>query len=68
MPYIPAHIRRYVYAIALAAIPLLVAFGIIEDSQAPLWIAFIGAVIAPSLALANVTPDPDGDETQESAE
>jgi hypothetical protein len=25
-------------------------------------------VIAPSLALANVTPDPDGDETQESAE
>jgi hypothetical protein len=68
MPYIPAHIRRYIYAVALAAIPLLVAFGIIEDSQAPLWVALAGAVIAPSLALANVTPDPDGDETQESAE
>ena len=67
MPYIPAHIRRYVYAIALAAIPLLVAFGIIEESQAPLWVAFVGAVIAPTLALANIS-EPDGDETQEAAE
>jgi predicted exporter len=68
MPHIPAHIRRWVYGIALAGIPLLVAFGIIEESQAPLWVAFIGAVVAPGLALANISPEPAGDETQEAGE
>jgi hypothetical protein len=60
MPHVPAHIRRWVYGVAIAAIPLLVAFGIIEESQAPLWVALVAAVIAPGLALANVTPDDDG--------
>jgi len=67
MPHIPATTRRWIYGVALAGIPLLVAFGIIEESQAPLWVAFAGAVIAPSLALANIT-EPAGDETQEAAE
>jgi len=67
MPHIPAPTRRCIYGVALAGIPLLVAFGIIEESQAPLWVAFEGAVIAPTLALANIS-EPDGDETQEAAE
>ena len=67
MPHIPATTRRWIYTVALAGIPLLVAFGIIEESQAPLWVAFAGAVIAPSLALANIS-EPAGDETQEAAE
>ena len=67
MPNLPASTRRWIYTVALAGIPLLVAFGIIEESQAPLWIAFAGAVIAPSLALANIS-EPAGDETQEAAE
>jgi hypothetical protein len=62
MPHIPAHTRKWIYGVALAAVPLLVALGILEDSIAPLVIALVGAVIAPSLALANVTPDTDDDE------
>lgn len=57
MPHIPMEIRRWIYGVALAGIPLLVAFGIVEESQAPLWIAFVAAVIAPGLALANMSPD-----------
>jgi hypothetical protein len=58
MPHIPMEIRRWIYGIALAAVPLLVALGILENEIAPLIIALVGAVIAPGLALANMTPDP----------
>jgi hypothetical protein len=68
MPHIPTATRRWIYGVALAGIPLLVAFGIIEESQAPLWVAFVAAVVAPGLALANITPEPAGDETQEAGE
>ena len=57
MPHIPMDVRRYIYGVSLAAIPLLVAFGIIEEQIAPLVIALVGAVVAPGLALANMTPD-----------
>ena len=57
MPHIPMNVRRYIYGVSLAAIPLLVALGIIEEQIAPLVIALVGAVVAPSLALANMTPD-----------
>jgi hypothetical protein len=59
MPHIPAHTRRWIYGICLAAVPLLVALGILEEQIAPLVIALVGAVIAPSLALANVSNDED---------
>lgn len=54
---IPMNVRRYIYGVSLAAIPLLVALGILEDEIAPLVIALIGAIIAPGLALANLSPD-----------
>lgn len=57
MPHIPMEIRRWIYGVSLAVIPLLVALGILEDEIAPLVIALVGAVIAPGLALANMTPD-----------
>jgi hypothetical protein len=56
MPHIPAHTRRWIYGVCLAAVPLLVALGILENEIAPLVIALVGAVIAPGLALANITP------------
>jgi hypothetical protein len=59
-------VRKWVYGVALAAIPLLVAFGIIEESQAPLWIALVGAVVAPGLALANLSPASDVSNNDES--
>jgi hypothetical protein len=49
--------RRYIYGICLAAVPLLVALGILENEIAPLVIALVGAVVAPGLALANMSPD-----------
>lgn len=48
--------RKWIYAICLAAVPLLVLYGVIDEASAPLWVALIGAVVAPSLALANLTP------------
>ncbi len=57
MPHIPMDVRRWIYGVSLAAVPLLVALGILEDAIAPLVIALIGAVIAPGLALANMSPD-----------
>jgi hypothetical protein len=65
--HLSAETRRWIYAIALAVVPLLVAYGVLEESAAPLWIALIGAVVAPALALNNITPDAPGDEWQESA-
>jgi hypothetical protein len=57
MPHISMDVRRWIYGVSLAAIPLLVALGIIEDAIAPLIIALVGAIIAPGLALANISPD-----------
>lgn len=57
MPHIPMNVRRYIYGVSLAAIPLLVALGIVEEQIAPLVIALVGAVVAPGLALANLSPD-----------
>lgn len=48
--------RKYTYIVCMALIPLLVGYGIIDESAAPLWVALIGAIVAPSLALANLTP------------
>lgn len=50
--------RKWVYGVCLAVVPLLVAYGVIDGEAAPLWIAVIAALVAPSLALANLTPDP----------
>lgn len=52
-------VRKALYGICLAAVPLLVFYGVISEDAAPLWIAMIGAVLAPSLALANLTPKDD---------
>lgn len=50
--------RKYTYIVCMALIPLLVGYGIIDESAAPLWVALVGAIVAPSLALANLTPYP----------
>jgi len=49
--------RKYIYIVSLAAIPLLVFYGVISEDAAPLWIAFAGAVIAPVMALSHLTPE-----------
>lgn len=56
--------RKWAYGVLLAAIPLLVAYGVVEEAAAPLWIAFAGAFVAPTLALTHLTPV-DGGPVQE---
>jgi hypothetical protein len=52
--------RKWVYTISLALIPLLVFYGVISEDAAPLWLALIGAVIAPVMALTHMTPVDNG--------
>lgn len=54
--------RKWVYTVSLALIPLLVFYGVISEDSAPLWIALIGAVVAPVMALTHMTPVDDGPE------
>lgn len=49
---IPPSVRSWLYGIATAIIPLLSAYGIISEQNAPLWIALAGALLATSTALA----------------
>lgn len=46
--------RRYIYGIAIAALPLAVGSGIVSGEDAPLWAALIGSALVPGLAAANV--------------
>ena len=56
MKFTPAQ-RRWVYTIALAVLPLLIAYGVLAEEQAPLWAALVGAVLVPDLARRNVSED-----------
>jgi hypothetical protein len=51
--------RKWLYGISLTAIPLLVAYGVVSEESAPLWVALVGSVLAPSLALSHLTPEED---------
>jgi hypothetical protein len=49
-------VRKWLSGVSLTVVPLLVAYGIIEQDAAPLWIALVGSVLAPSLALSHLAP------------
>ena len=68
MPAIPANYRRWLYAVGIAAVPVLVAFGWLEDSIAPAVIGLVYAVFMGGLAASNVTPDVTSPEPQDGAE
>lgn len=62
--YLTPSRRRWIYGIAIAALPLLIAYGVLDDSTAAVWAAVLGAVLVPGLALGHVTDnqdDEDGD-------
>lgn len=50
MKHLTPTVRRWVYGIALALLPVLVYHGLVEPEASPLWLAFV-------LALLNVTDD-----------
>ncbi len=54
-------VRRWVYGIALAAMPLAVLYGIVSEAAAPLWVTLAGAVLVPGLAIANTPKSNDAE-------
>lgn len=47
--------RAWIYRVSLAVIPLLIAFGVVQDADAALWAALAGAVLNTGLASANTS-------------
>jgi len=62
MPHIPANVRKWIYTVCLALIPLAVAYGWLEDEMAPLWVALLAAILSPGLALMNMKADPTAED------
>lgn len=56
---LPASVRRQFYPIALAVSALAVAYGLVSEEQAALWVALVAAFLGNGLATAN-RPDPHG--------
>ena len=59
--FLPADVRRWVYGVAIVAMPLLVFYGVVSESAAPLWVAAVGGILVPGLAVANVPSKVKGD-------
>ena len=57
--------RKWLYGISLTVIPLLVAYGVINEDAAPLWVALVGSFLAPTLALTHLSPVESGDVPEE---
>lgn len=50
--------RRWLYTIAIAVVPLLTIYGVIQAEHGALWLGIVGAVLsvgAPLLARANTS-------------
>lgn len=48
--YLTPTVRRWLYGLCIAALPLLIYFGLVQPEAAPLWLAFV-------VALLNVNPE-----------
>lgn len=56
--------RLYIYGVLGAAAPLLVAYGIVTDTEVALWLSLAGTILATGglgLASANVPTERDED-------
>ena len=49
--------RAYIYRVLLAAQPLVVAYGIVTDQMAALWLSVLAAVLGNGLAAKNTSTD-----------
>jgi len=59
LAWLTPDVRRWLYGIATALVPILVVYGVIEASTAPMWVALVASVLGTGTALAHV---PKGDE------
>lgn len=49
--------RRRLYEVALAAVPLLVFYGVASEQEVALWIAVLASVLGTSVARGHVHDD-----------
>lgn len=45
MKYLTPALRRWLYGVCIAALPVLIYFGLVEPEAAPLWLAFVVALL-----------------------
>ena len=57
--WLTPRLRAWLYGILTALFPLIIAFGVLEASTAPLWLALGAAVLGTGTALVH-TPRKDG--------
>lgn len=53
LEWLTPQVRRWLYGVALAVLPLATAYGLISDAHAPLWASLVGSILVPGLALAH---------------
>lgn len=54
LDWLTPDVRRWLYAIATALVPILVVYGVIESSTAPRWVALAASVLGTGTALVHV--------------
>jgi 4-amino-4-deoxy-L-arabinose transferase-like glycosyltransferase len=52
-------VRAYLYRVIVAALPILTAYGIVNDTDVPLYVALAAAILSTGLATANTSTRPD---------
>lgn len=55
-------VRRWLYGVVIAVIPILTALGVITDEMAPLIVALVGALLAVGVADFHVPEATDYEE------
>ena len=56
--WLPVQVRLWLYRVATALVPLLIAYGALDSTKAPLWLALTASVLATGTAAAH-TPGKD---------
>lgn len=54
----PEWVRKWLYGVFIALVPVLIAYGVIAEEDAPLWVGLGTAVFGFGLATANTDGKP----------
>lgn len=54
LSWLTPQVRQWLYGVAMVVLPILVAYGVLDDARAPLWAALVGGILVPGVALAHV--------------
>lgn len=55
-------VRAWLYRVGMAVVPILVAYGLLDDGTAGLWLGVLGAALGfslPALAAVNTSTRPE---------